>query len=146
VQPCQSSGSSGLAARGLGARGLHEGTHVGGHQMPGGGGIDWRRRMVVAAFGARRGVDESGEEGIWEGKSVQRCKARLGSFYRVQMGGEAAGGGEWPAVEWNFNAFKVSVSRCNGRRRLCQLWEGKGWARVALELAWKRWLDGAAVG
>jgi hypothetical protein len=49
-------------------------------------------------------------------------------------------------VEWNFNAFKVSVSGCNGRRRLCRLWEGKGLAQVALELAWKRWLDGAAVG
>jgi hypothetical protein len=57
-----------------------------------------------------------------------------------------AGGGERPAVEWNFNAFKVLVLGCNGRRRLCRLREGKGRARVALELAWKRWLDGAAVG
>jgi hypothetical protein len=89
----------------------------------------------VEAFGAHRGVDRSEEEGIWEGKSVRRCKARLGSFYRARMGGEAAGGGERPAVEWNFNAFKVLVLGCNGRRRLCRLREGKGWARVALELA-----------
>jgi hypothetical protein len=62
----------------------------------------------------------------------------LGSFYRAQMGGEAAGGGEWLMAEWNFNAFNVSVLGCNGRRQLCRLREGKGWARVALELAWKQ--------
>jgi hypothetical protein len=36
-----------------------------------------------------------------------------------------------PVAEWNFNAFKVLVSGCNGRRRLCQLLEGKGRVRVA---------------
>jgi hypothetical protein len=61
------------------------------------------------------------------------------------MGGEVAGGGEQLAAEWNFNAFKVLVLGCNGKRWVRLLLEGKGWARVALELAWKRWLDDTAV-
>jgi hypothetical protein len=114
--------------------------------MAGGGGIGRRRRMVAMAFGARRDVDRSEEEGIWEGKSARRCKVRLGSFYRAWMGGEAAECGERLVAEWYFIALKVSVLGCNGRRWLCRLREGKGRARVALELTWKRWLDGAGAG
>jgi hypothetical protein len=101
----------------------------------GAGRIGRHRRMVAAAFGAHHDVNRIGEEGIWEGKSARRCKVRLGSFYRARMGGEAAGGGERPVAELNFNAFKVSVFGCNGRGRLCRLWEGKG--GLGWHLSWR---------
>jgi hypothetical protein len=57
----------------------------------GGGGIGQRRRMVAVAIGARRDIDWSGEEGIWEWGFVRRVVVVLmGPLYRPEP---ARGGG-----------------------------------------------------
>jgi hypothetical protein len=78
-----------------------------------------------------------------DGRGVEWWCSR-GLYVGWSRGEEAVRQGKGPVAEWNFNAFKVSVSECNGRRLLCRFPEGKGRAWVALELVQEssRWHGG----